>query len=84
LTDVSLLGASQSAFFFGVPKFGNLAGFFSGNVKTHTKIVIFRDLLPLFEIKIIKLASSMATVNQHSQAHHQLDACYYSVWMNLN
>ncbi len=28
LTDVSLLGASQSAFFFGMPKFGNWRAFF--------------------------------------------------------
>ncbi len=61
-----------------------LGGLFPGNIKKHTKIVIFRDLLPFFEIKIIKLAASMATVNQHSPAHHPLDACYYSVWMNLN
>ncbi len=36
--------------FFLCAEIWQLGGFFPGNVKTHTKIVIFRDLLPFFEI----------------------------------
>ncbi len=51
---ISLLGASQSAFFFVCRNSATWRLFSRKCKNTHTKIVIFRDLLPFFEIKIIK------------------------------
>jgi hypothetical protein len=42
--------------FFLCAEIWQLGGFFPGNIKKHTKIVIYRDLLPFFEIKNNKIS----------------------------